>query len=211
MKTRISITLAVALALTCAVPGWCASDGASGFTTLKGLAGQWEGKSGIITWKLVSGGSAMMEEMPHESMVSMYHIDDNRLLMTHYCAAQQSPHAQHGADHRGPEPHHGEVDVPGGRQGTNRDFSDDEKTVKTKSKTKTKTRKPETRRERRKKSEGTEDFLGVWFCPALVRNCESIFRADRAFYSATQPQKNLRSLRFFPPFPPCFRISGFVF
>ncbi len=91
MKTRISITLAVALVVVFAVPGWCASDGASGFTTLKGLAGQWEGKSGIITWKLVSGGSAMMEEMPHESMVSMYHIDDNRLLMTHYCAAQNQP------------------------------------------------------------------------------------------------------------------------
>src|SRR5258708_31609434 len=91
MKTRISITIAVGLVVVFGVPGWCAPDGASGFTTLKGLAGQWEGKSGIITWKLVSGGSAMMEEMPHESMVSMDHMDDNRLLMSHYCAAQNQP------------------------------------------------------------------------------------------------------------------------
>ena len=99
MKTRISITLAVALVFVCAVPGWCASDGASAFTTLKSLAGQWEGRpdgktdghTEVITWKLISGGSAMMEEMSHDSMVSMYHLDDNRLLMTHYCAAQNQP------------------------------------------------------------------------------------------------------------------------
>lgn len=103
MKTRISITLAVALVFVCAVPGWCASDGASGFATLKSLAGQWEGKPEgkmegktdghpeVITWKLVSGGSAMMEEMSHDSMVTMYHLDDNRLLMTHYCSAQNQP------------------------------------------------------------------------------------------------------------------------
>ena len=95
MKVR---TLIATLGLViCSVPGWSA-DAASAFGALKGLAGQWEGvaegQKQIITWKLVSAGSVMMEEMEHESMVSMYHVDNDRLLMTHYCAAQNQPRMQ---------------------------------------------------------------------------------------------------------------------
>lgn len=96
MKIRV-LMMAMAL-MAFAVPGWCASDAAAGFATLKGLAGQWEGKAEgqtgqtqTITWKLISAGSVMMEELPHESMVTMYHMDGNRLLMTHYCAAHNQP------------------------------------------------------------------------------------------------------------------------
>ena len=93
MKIRVLMMALTLMAF--AIPGWCASDAAAGFATLKGLTGQWEGKvegqTQTITWKLVSAGSVMMEESPHESMVTMYHMDDNRLLMTHYCAAQNQP------------------------------------------------------------------------------------------------------------------------
>ncbi|MBZ5524776.1 MAG: hypothetical protein LAP21_21265 [Acidobacteriia bacterium] len=92
---KIRVLMAVAVLLACAGPAWCVVDATSAFTALKGLAGQWEGtvegQPQVITWKLVSGGSAMMEEMDHESMVSMYHMDDNRLIMTHYCSAQNQP------------------------------------------------------------------------------------------------------------------------
>ena len=32
-----------------------------------------------------------MEQLAHDSMITMYHLDDNRLMMTHYCAAQNQP------------------------------------------------------------------------------------------------------------------------
>jgi len=31
-----------------------------------------------------------MESMEHESMVTMYHLDKGRVMMTHYCSAQTS-------------------------------------------------------------------------------------------------------------------------
>ena len=97
MKYRMIATVIASLLFS--LPGWAASDSASGFASLKSLAGQWEAKDergnpAITTWKLVSGGSALMEQMPHDSMVTMYHMDNNRLLMTHYCSAMNQPRMQ---------------------------------------------------------------------------------------------------------------------
>jgi hypothetical protein len=98
MKYRIIIaTLAAALLFS--TPGWAATDAASGFASLKNLAGQWEAKDekgnpAITNLKLVSGGSALMEEMPHDSMITMYHMDNDRLVMTHYCSAMNQPRMQ---------------------------------------------------------------------------------------------------------------------
>jgi hypothetical protein len=102
MKIRLISTLIAALLFSLpmfSLPNTVAADPASVFTSLKGLAGEWEAKDekgnpAITTWKLVSGGSAMMEEMPHESMVTMFHIDNDRLLMTHYCSAMNQPRMQ---------------------------------------------------------------------------------------------------------------------
>jgi len=35
-----------------------------------------------------------MESMEHESMVTMYHLDKGRVMMTHYCSAQNQPRMQ---------------------------------------------------------------------------------------------------------------------
>jgi hypothetical protein len=102
MKIRLISTLVAALLFSLPVfslPNTVAADPASVFTSLKGLAGNWEAKDekgnpAITTLKLVSGGSAIMEEMPHESMVTMYHMDNDRLLMTHYCSAMNQPRMQ---------------------------------------------------------------------------------------------------------------------
>jgi hypothetical protein len=96
MKYRIAIVVA---SLLFSLPGWAVTDASSGFASLKNLAGQWEAKDekgnpAITSWKLVSGGSALMEAMPHESMVTMYHLDNDRLLMTHYCSAKNQPRMQ---------------------------------------------------------------------------------------------------------------------
>ena len=97
MKARILLPILGALIFS--VSGWSATGADSGFATLKTLAGEWEGKiedgkPHITVWKVISGGSAIMEEMPHDSMVTMYHLDNDRLLMTHYCSAKNQPRMQ---------------------------------------------------------------------------------------------------------------------
>ena len=72
---------------------------ASHFDQLKKLAGTWEGKTAggepvSITLQVVSDGSALMQLDQGESMVTMYHPDNDRLLMTHYCAAHNQPRMQ---------------------------------------------------------------------------------------------------------------------
>lgn len=102
MKVRTIATIVVSLSFSLslfALPGLAANDASTGFASLKSLAGQWEAKDekgnpAITTFKLVSGGSAVMEEMPHDSMVTMYHMDNERLLMTHYCSAMNQPRMQ---------------------------------------------------------------------------------------------------------------------
>lgn len=93
-------TIAIVVALfALSVPVLSAPNAKASFENLKVLAGQWEtkdpsGKRQIITWKVVSGGSVLMESMEEESMVTMYHVDNNRLLLTHYCSAQNQPRMQ---------------------------------------------------------------------------------------------------------------------
>jgi hypothetical protein len=103
--------LAVALAFL-VVPSFLASpaaaeppaavDGKAAFARLTTLAGTWEGKAGhgeaaeaaTVTYRLASGGSVVEETLfpgtPHE-MISMYHLVDGQLVMTHYCAMANQP------------------------------------------------------------------------------------------------------------------------
>jgi hypothetical protein len=95
---RILVVAAVALATTAAFPQ---GDAQKGFAAIKTLPGAWEGKRPDgnrfqVIFKLVSGGSAVMSEIvvPNEDMISMIHLDGNRLLLTHYCAAGNQPRMQ---------------------------------------------------------------------------------------------------------------------
>jgi hypothetical protein len=97
MKFKIIAAAVTFLALS--LPVLSAPNVKASFESLKTLAGQWDakdpsGKQQTITWKVVSGGSVVMESMQEESMVSMFHLDNNRLMMTHYCAAQNQPRMQ---------------------------------------------------------------------------------------------------------------------
>jgi hypothetical protein len=99
--------LAVAIVFfTISVPVLSAPNAKTSFESLKALAGQWDakdpsGKQQTITWKVVSAGSVVMESMQEESMVTMYHVDNNRLMLTHYCAAQNQPRMQAQASEDG--------------------------------------------------------------------------------------------------------------
>jgi hypothetical protein len=99
--TRLASTLIVAIALTSA-SAVAQTDAQKAFTAIKNLPGTWEGKGPDgkplqVTFKVVSGGSAVESEIlvPKEDMISMFHMDgDNRLMMTHYCAAGNQPRMQ---------------------------------------------------------------------------------------------------------------------
>ncbi|MBI4548724.1 MAG: hypothetical protein HY707_12130 [Ignavibacteriae bacterium] len=74
--------------------------GEAGFEKLKSLAGTWkgkdqEGKPITLTYKVVSAGSSIMETLDvgenQEAMITMYHLDGDRLTMTHYCSLGNQP------------------------------------------------------------------------------------------------------------------------
>ncbi len=72
------------------------------FEQMKALAGDWNGntdsgKTVLASYKVVSGGSALLETLhPSEEseMVTLYHADGNRVAMTHYCDAGNQPQMQ---------------------------------------------------------------------------------------------------------------------
>jgi hypothetical protein len=72
------------------------------FDTMKSLTGNWEGKNSMgapvqVSYHLTAGGSALMSDIQaeiqgrHEDMITMIHMDGNRLLLTHYCGAGNQP------------------------------------------------------------------------------------------------------------------------
>jgi hypothetical protein len=76
-----------------------AMDAKAAFAKLKTLAGEWKAASpgkpdGKIIYKVTANGNTVMETMfpgtDHE-MVSMYFIDGDQLVMTHYCAMGNQP------------------------------------------------------------------------------------------------------------------------
>jgi len=74
-------------------------DAHKSFDLLKGLEGNWAGKGSQgqaiqVTFRMTAGGSALMSEIlgkGPENMVTMFHMDGDRLLMTHYCGAGNQP------------------------------------------------------------------------------------------------------------------------
>jgi hypothetical protein len=90
---RIAFALVLALSTTLA---FAQSDAQKSFDKLKTLVGTWEGKTsrgqtGQVTFRMTGNGSALMSEIAEEEMITMFHLDGDRLLMTHYCGAGNQP------------------------------------------------------------------------------------------------------------------------
>ena len=92
-----------------AVPAASANPPAS-FEQMKSLLGEWEGKTsdghvGRATYKLVSSGTAIMETLnptEAEDMITIYHPDGDRLMLTHYCASNNQPRMRTAAGSNDP-------------------------------------------------------------------------------------------------------------
>ena len=70
------------------------------FEKLKGFAGKWQCTSTGIgdfqeSYKVIAGGSVLMgnemKDKPDMAMVTMYHMDGDALMLTHYCMAKNQP------------------------------------------------------------------------------------------------------------------------
>src|SRR5262245_59268750 len=87
-----------------AVPQTVVYDAPSAFEFLKTLAGDWERVGGGghqhgsaargTTFRITAAGSSVLETIlpgdPSE-MLSVYHMDGDELLLTHYCALHNAP------------------------------------------------------------------------------------------------------------------------
>ena len=95
MKTvRLATTLMFVLVTSVA---FAASAAQKSFEDLKALDGTWEGKTSDgqpieVDYRVTSNGSAIMSEIKgKEDMISMFNLDGDRVLLTHYCAAGNQP------------------------------------------------------------------------------------------------------------------------
>jgi hypothetical protein len=92
------LTAAIAAA---APPADSTTDAAAAFARLKTLAGDWEATTSMgkahVKYEVISGGNTVAE---HEfignegEMLTVYYLDGNRLLLTHYCSAGNQPRMQ---------------------------------------------------------------------------------------------------------------------
>jgi len=94
-----AVLIAMVVIMASAKPAWAESEGAKTFHQLAGLEGNWVGKGSEgqpinVSFRMTAGGSALMSEIHgegHENMITMFHMDGDRLIMTHYCGAGNQP------------------------------------------------------------------------------------------------------------------------
>jgi len=107
MKLRLAATIGIlaAAVLTAASDTPKPIQSTAAFDRLKQMAGEWEskdsaGKKSHIRYEVVSGGSAVVERYvsdamgPDNAMETVYYLDGDRLLLTHYCMAHNQPRMQ---------------------------------------------------------------------------------------------------------------------
>jgi len=79
---------------------------APGFERLKSLVGEWRGRGGEgklveVAYSLTAGNTAVMETLRMAdglSMVTIYHLNNEKLMMTHYCILNNQPRMQASGD-----------------------------------------------------------------------------------------------------------------
>jgi hypothetical protein len=104
-RSRLIWSLSLAFVLACVLAAQemhPAARTTPAFDQLKSLAGEWQGKTPAgapvkVTYQVVSNGSTVMEHLQpanEPDMVTMYTLDGDRLVVTHYCSAGNQPSMQ---------------------------------------------------------------------------------------------------------------------
>jgi len=77
---------------------WAQPDAQKALDRFKSMAGTWTGKgaqgqTSEVTYQLMAGGTSVMADikMGDEAMTSMFYVDGDRLLMTHFCPSNNQP------------------------------------------------------------------------------------------------------------------------
>lgn len=77
-----------------------AADARSAFERFKKLEGKWRGRSTngweeVVNYKTIAKGSVVVansfDAHPNETMLTMYYLDQDRLMLTHFCVARNQP------------------------------------------------------------------------------------------------------------------------
>lgn len=102
-RTWIALS-AVALTLLLAAPARARAeekaakvDAKAALERMKQLVGEWQAAPPTpwtMTYRLTGGGSAVVETLfpgTEQEMTSVYHLDGDELVMTHYCASGNQP------------------------------------------------------------------------------------------------------------------------
>jgi len=97
----IANLLVAAIALQAAAAKSERRNDAAAFARLKTLVGEWEADTAMgkahLSYELMAGGTALVEKETAEKMSAMltvYHLDGDRLILTHYCMAGNQPRMQ---------------------------------------------------------------------------------------------------------------------
>jgi hypothetical protein len=98
---QIATLMLAALAVHAASSKSERTSDAAAFARLKTLVGEWNADTRMgkahLKYELIAGGTALVERETAEKMPEMltvYHFDGDRLLLTHYCMAGNQPRMQ---------------------------------------------------------------------------------------------------------------------
>ncbi|HUO30553.1 MAG TPA: hypothetical protein VMU80_15115 [Bryobacteraceae bacterium] len=109
----IATAILTAAALQAAGPKLETAPGPAAFAQLKNLVGDWQADTPMgklrVNYQLIAGGTSLVaremgENMPE--MLTVFYLDGDRLLLTHYCMAGNQPRMQARAFN----PETGEID-----------------------------------------------------------------------------------------------------
>ena len=104
MKRNLIVISMAALAMATAQAGNPKSEAAAGpaaFARLKTLVGEWQGDTPMgkvhASYELIAGGTSLVvkesgDKMP--AMLTVFYLDGDRLMLTHYCMAGNQPRMQ---------------------------------------------------------------------------------------------------------------------
>ena len=97
----IASLLLASAAMTAAETKTAGADYVAAFERLKSLTGEWQAETKMgksrMSYELIAHGTTLVERESFDKMPAMmtvYHLDGDRLMLTHYCMAGNQPRMQ---------------------------------------------------------------------------------------------------------------------